>query len=60
MVKKIVILYREEYVHTIQIFTLDSDEQDDLEIAFMAAARAALDLIEVVTWMPNRNLYPGF
>ena len=49
MVKKIVILYREEYVHTIQIFTLDSDEQDDLEIAFMAAARAALDLIEVVT-----------
>ena len=38
----------------------DSDEQDDLEIAFMAAARAALDLIEVVTWMPNRNLYPGF
>ena len=36
--------------HAIEIFMLDSDEQDDIEIGVIAAARAVLNPIEAVTW----------
>ena len=35
--------------HTIEIFLLNSDEQDDLEIATISATRAVLDQRELVT-----------
>ena len=36
--------------HEIEIFMVDSDEQDDMETGVIVAAPAVLSPIEAVTW----------